>query len=277
MLLSGCAGLTSAAELRSDFNWVYDHPEFGGLSGFEVSDDGARYLAVTDSAFVFSGSLLRDMGQISSVTVDYVHQLTRADGSLLTGAKADAEGLAIDDAGRIYVSYEGVARVAIYDDIRQPALKTVRSPVFADLQFNSSLEAVAVNAEGAIYTIPERSGRATRPFPVYRYFEGEWSVPFALPRRGAYLIVGADIGPDERLYILERDFTGIGFRTRVRRFDLTGAGETVLLETSNGKHDNLEGLSVWTDERGRTVLSMISDDNFKFFQRTEIVEYIIDD
>ncbi len=53
--------------------------------------------------------------------------------------------------------------------------------------------------------------------------------------------------------------------------------ETLLLETASGTYDNLEGVSVWRDAGGRLRATMISDDNFKFFQRTEIVEYALPD
>ena len=78
-----------------------------------------------------------------------------------------------------------------------------------------------------------------------------------------------------RLYLLERDFAGIGFRSRVRRFAPDGTGEEVLLETGIGVHDNLEGISVWRDDLSRIRLTMVSDDNFRFFQRTEFVEYAL--
>ena len=39
----------------------------------------------------------------------------------------------------------------------------------------------------------------------------------------SFLVVGADVGPDDRLYVLERDFAFFGFRSRVRSFDLAGA------------------------------------------------------
>ena len=94
-----------------------------------------------------------------------------------------------------------------------------------------------------------------------------------------FLPVGADFGPDGALYLLERDFTGFGFRSRVRRFDITGparggAGE-ILLQSRARQFDNLEGLSVWRDEAGRIRLTMVSDDNFLFVQRTELVEYVL--
>ena len=47
----------------------------------------------------------------------------------------------------------------------------------------------------------------------------------------------------------------------------------ILLETRGGRHGNLEGLAVWQDSHGALRLTMISDDNFQFFQRTEWVDY----
>ena len=107
-----------------------------------------------------------------------------------------------------------------------------------------------------------------------------WSVPFTIPRIGSFLPVGADFGPDGRFYVLERAIWVFGFRSRVRSWQIEHGrptrAKTVLL-TYSGKHDNLEGLSVWRDDQGDIRLTMISDDNFKFFQRTELVEYVLKD
>jgi hypothetical protein len=124
--------------------------------------------------------------------------------------------------------------------------------------------------------MPERSGLAMRSFPVYRLLNGIWDQPFEITRSGPSLLSGADIGPEGRLYVLERDFIGAGFRNRVRRFALDGTGEEVVLETRVLTYDNLEGISVWQDVQGLRM-TLISDDNFRSFQRTEIVEYRLTD
>lgn len=88
--------------------------------------------------------------------------------------------------------------------------------------------------------------------------------------------MGADFDTEGNLYLLERAFTGFGFKSRVRRFFLDDdavTAEETLLETAILQHDNLEGLSVWKDADGDIRLTMISDDNFNDFQRTEFVEY----
>jgi len=152
-----------------------------------------------------------------------------------------------------------------------------RHPDFKKMQNNSSLEALAIGPDGAFYTIPERSGGLETPFPVYRYSNGAWTKPFVIPRRGPYLVVGADFGPDGRFYLLERAFNSIfGFQTRVRRFSVEGkriSNEEILVESPSGRHDNLEGLAVWQDGAGDIRLTMISDDNFRILQSTEFVEY----
>ncbi len=188
--------------------------------------------------------------------------------------------------GTLFISFEGgVARINRQGDVRAIPTELPRHADFeGGLQLNSSFEALAIGPpDGALYTLPERSGTTTRPFPVYRYKNGHWSQPFVIPRRAPFLPVGgADIGPDGKFYLLERNLAGgiFGFASRVRRFDITARGlinEEVLLQSgAGGKHDNLEGgLSVWRDEAGRIRLTMISDDNFKAFQRTELVEYVI--
>jgi hypothetical protein len=135
-----------------------------------------------------------------------------------------------------------------------------------------------VDAAGTLYGVPERSGGLTEPFPVYRYRDGVWDVPFSVARRGEFLPVGADVGPDGLLYLLERRFLGVfGLQSRVRRFAVDGDGigqEQTLFETLPRTHDNLEGIAVWRDAQGFIRLTMISDDNGRApLQRTEFVEY----
>lgn len=277
LLLTGCANGLVTPELQGRYLWQADFFDFGGLSGIEVTADGNRFLAVTDQGTAFGGAFVRVDGVITEMVTDTRFRLRDNRGNYVVYPRQDAEGLAIGPDGTVAVSLEGIHRIYLYDDLSEVAVAAIADPDFRGFSGNASLEAVAIGPDGAVYTMPERSGRAERPFPVYRYLNGAWDQPFAIPRRGAFVVVGADVGPDDRLYVLERDFTGIGFRTRVRRFDLAGGGEETLLKTANATHDNLEGISVWRDDAGRLVMTLVSDDNFKALQQTEVVEYRIDD
>lgn len=258
--------------------WSMDDELFGGFSGLRLSADGQRFTTLSDRASLRWGKVNRDAdGVIDGMQVEGIARLKDGRGAdLPQNQKGDSEGLAIDDQGRIWVSFEGIPRVVRYDTPDSKAVTLPRPAAFRQMQRNSSLETLAIAPNGDILTVPERSGAPQRPFPVYRYRDGVWDQPWSIPRTGDFLAVDADIGPDGRFYLLERDFLGIlGFRSRVRRFDMGPDGlthEQVLLVSTPLQYDNLEGLSVWRDAQG-IRLTMISDDNFNFFQRTELVEY----
>lgn len=260
------------------FTWKVEAPGFGGLSAIDFTDEGERFVAISDRGFVIEGRLQRTDGRITGIESSRPVPIRSTKGQPLTGkARSDSEGLAIGTDGRRFVSFEGNHRVWAY-----PTADRARAlpghPDFPGLQNNSGLEALAIDARGWLYTLPERSGQMTRPFPVYRYKDGVWDQPFDIPRIGGFQPVGADVGPDGMFYLLEREFSGLGFRSRVRRFDLSpsgiGPGET-LFTSHLAQHDNLEGLAVSRASSGQIRLTLISDDNFRVFQRTEIVEYML--
>ncbi|MCR8724713.1 esterase-like activity of phytase family protein [Frigidibacter sp. ROC022] len=267
----------AAAQYLGSYAWERPDKAFGGYSGLELAADGLGFTALSDHATVVTGRLIRENGRIIGVEAGPAIRLKSSKGQPLQHENADSEGLAIAADGALFISFEGNTRVARHPAPDASASLLPRPKDFGRMQKNSGLEALAIDARGTLYTMPERSGAFSTPFPVFRFRDGRWDQPFSIPRRGAFLAVGADIGPDGRFYLLERELSSIfGFRARVRRFDIaeTGlTGETTLLETSAGTHDNLEGISVWRDGSGAIRLTMISDDNFRSFQRTEFVEY----
>ena len=268
---------TAKLEFINSFPWTEDAADFGGFSGLELADNGMDFVAISDGGIIATGRLERVGGKISDVTNFDINVLKDDDGSTLDRYEFDSEGIALRPDGRIYISFEAVHRVWTYSSPTSEGAWLHRHPDFKSFQNNSGLEALAIGPDNALYTLPERSGRLTRPFPVYRYKNGAWSKPFKIPRRGEFLPVGADFGPDGRFYLLERHFAGLfGFSTRIRSFRLDRDGfsdDIELLKTRGGRHDNLEGIAVWQDEQGDIRVTLISDDNYRFLQRTEFVEY----
>lgn len=267
------SGAMAEASFVGAYHWTGQGTGFGGFSSLEMLDDGQSFLATTDRGYWAWGRLQRDGTEIVGVSAN-LRKMVLADGS--NQFSTDAEGLAISDNDQLFVSFEGQHRVSSFGDQTQTEQTLPVHRDFDGLQNNSSLEALAIDGLGRLYTIPERSGLRTRPFPVYRFDGSTWSQPFSIPRRDAHLVVGADIFED-RLYVLERDFTGFGFRSRVRAFDLNGENEVTLIDSRVLTHDNLEGISVWRDSPETLRITMLSDNNFRSLQRTEFVEYRIND
>lgn len=273
-LLAGSAA--SSAEFLGAFGWVPGFIGGGGYSAIRLDADGREALLLSDRGTWVRGVVSRDaVGAVSGFDVTAKGPLLRSTGVPLRGKEADAEAIAEVD-GTFFVAFEGVHRIMRHADIATAPDRIPQGDDFAGLQDNSGFEALAADAAGNLYAIPERSGHLDRPFPVSRFDGTAWTKPFTLRRDGSFLVAGADVGPDGRLYLLERHFAVFGFRTRVRSFDLTGGDERLVLQTGVGVHDNLEGIEVWRDRAGRLRITMISDDNMRpLLQRTEFVDYVI--
>lgn len=232
----------------------------GGLSAIEM-ETGALALTVSDRGHYFDIALARDSnGMIVSAV---------ATASDIGATELDAEGLAIGPGGR-FASYEGPGMVRRIGGAPLP-----RHRDFRRFSINRALEALAIDAGGRLYALPEKASGTDGTFALYVFEDGRWTIPRTFQRQGSFLPVGADFGPDGLLYVLERSVSLFGFRSQVRRFDVSdpdARGET-LLRTTIFDHDNLEGIALWRTGAGNIRVTMVSDDNFWPLLRSEIVEY----
>lgn len=276
----GFATMTSPQAVETGvFVWRAEIPELGGLSAIDLAADGLGFVAVSDHAAIFAGRLRRgEREEVTGIELDPerpVIPLSR-DGTPVQGDMQDAEGVAVAADGSLFVSYETADRIVHYGADGRTWLGEDWPPAFATFTINAGIEALAIDADERLWAMPERSPDAAT-IPVYRRTESGWSRPLTLRRDGTWRPVGADFGPDGRLYLLERDYWPIlGFMSRVRRIAIDGDRVTVddvVLQSEAGCYDNLEGIAVWQDSTGTIRLTMISDNNFLPTQRTEIVDY----
>ncbi|MEO1789296.1 MAG: esterase-like activity of phytase family protein [Pseudomonadota bacterium] len=268
---------TAQAELVAQVGWDVSDARFGGLSGLELADDGRAFIVVGDDSVIIEGTLRRENGALTGIDDVRLADLQLIDPQRESRNLRDAEGIAGKIGGPLFISFESVHRVDRYDVPDAEPSSLPSHPGFRAFRVNGGLEALAIDEAGTLFAVPETPARRNTWFPVFRY-EGEgWDSPFRITRSDDLSPVGADFGPDGALYVLERSFHGIfGFASRVRRFDPASTGEVdgeVLLRTRPGTHDNLEGIAAWRDADGAIRLTMVSDNNFNVFQRTEFVEY----
>lgn len=244
-----------------------------------ASRNGRDIMLLSDHGFVVTARLSRGYGQrIDGMQVQQVVPLLNENGVRVAGSYRDAEGLAIDRRGRMYVSFEGHNRVWSYPRLGAPAEAIGEHRDFSRMRAGRGLEAVAVARDGTLYAIPERPARATYGFPSYRLQNGEWTGSFRLPQEGHFLPVSADFGPDGLLYVLEREHGARGLRSQVRRFSVRGRAITaprVVMRSDYGQFQNLEGLSVFRDRSGRIRLLMVSDNDMSPSRPTELIDVVV--
>jgi murein endopeptidase len=77
--LQGSATARFPAHYLASFRWSGDDPLLGGMSGIEVSPDGARFVAISDRGAITRGRVLRDAaGRITGLEAPPLHRLKGA-------------------------------------------------------------------------------------------------------------------------------------------------------------------------------------------------------
>jgi len=278
ILLIICGNHTAMAvslDLRSTYHWQSSKAEFGGLSGIAMTDDGMRVTVISDRGTMFIADVERDDGVITKVTVTDRHALQDWDGNPPVQFLRNAEGFSVDPNGSLHVAYEGWARVWSYKDPDALPEWLHVWDRFWDLIGNSGFEALAQDDVGRLHVISEQAKQGL--FPVFIYNGEGWDEGISIPMFDDFRVSGADFGPDGALYLVERKFSLIrGFATRIRRVEF-GKDEitkdTLLFDSPFGDMDNSEGIDLWQDADGATIVTLLSDDNFSPLQKTLITEF----
>ncbi len=268
-------------------------PVFGGYSGLEVSSDGRRFIAVSDAGSWLAGKLVYENGRLLKIAD------TRAGAIKALGNKSlqrrrdrDAEAVRLMSgnlvSGTALISFEINQRIGFFP-IREGKIAgpTHYLRPGRRMSANKGLESVALVGRGGssrnVIAFAERSlnanghhrgflwsGNSTRPQPV------------ALVNLQDFDITDAVGIPDGRLIILERRFRwSEGIKMRIREIAAKSVrpgavmnGRTLLRADLRYEIDNMEGISAHQDAKGRTILTLISDNNFNtFLQRTLLLQF----
>ena len=275
--LCGTALADPSLRPNGTWRWKIDAPWFGGWSGIEVRANGTEMTVVSDRGQLVDADIRRKDGRIVGVDVHSSIRLNKSSGGRLRKKASDAEALAFLEGGSAFISFEHRHRIMQLDLESGRTRGRIKLPFVNEMGGNSGVEALAIGPDGTLYAITEKAPDNGQPFPLYAYSNGKWRVSARIPQRGPFVPVGADFDPFGRLWLLERATTPVGFRSRVRLFNLAlgSAREYTMFTSLPSRYDNLEGISVWQDPSGRLHITMISDDNFLRLQRTQIVEFIV--
>ncbi len=263
--------------------------DFGGLSALCMQADGARFISLTDRGRWFTGRIVYDQGRPAAIADAEMAPMLGADGrSLAAIGWYDTESLAQRD-GDLYVGIERVNRIVRFDFAKFGLLsraETVPVPTgVATLPDNLGLEALAFAPSGSplsgtLIAFSERGLDAAGNLKAF-LIGGAAPAEFSVKRSDNFDISDCAVLPSGDVMLLERRFSWFGgIAIRLRRItiaDVTpGAlvdGPVVLFADMGYQIDNMEGLSAHLAEDGRTILTMVSDDNFSPLQRTIVLQF----
>jgi hypothetical protein len=262
---------------------------FGGLSGIDMIE-GDKVLFISDSSTYVTARLVHEGGRLVGLADTEIGSLF-PDGDM-SKTSGDAEDVALDpnDRSRGVIVRERQANAMLAFDLAggrpenfEPKFVGVPDRV---LRSNSGLESVAYapassSLAGEIITIGERPLRGETDLTGWVAGKGS----FSIVRRDKYDVSSARFLPNGDLILLERRYAPAwGIAMRLRRI----AGDTIrigaridgdiLLDAGmTSQIDNMEGLAVSQDEAGRTILTVVSDDNFSILQRTLILQFALNE
>ncbi len=265
------------------------HPRFGGFSGLWRSLDGDRVVAITDNGFWLTAKVARKQGKLAGLEEAELAPILGASGKPLHRSRYyDTESLAIQ-GGTAFIGVERTHDILRFDWARhgvEARAQLVPTPPAAKrLPSNRGLEALGVlpaghPLAGALIAISERSGREDEPTTGF-IIGGRQSGTLQVLRRDGYDITDLAFLPGGDMLLLERWYKplrGVGMRIRRIAAATIRPGAKLdgplLIEADLGQEiDNMEGMAVHL-EGGRTIVTLISDDNFStFLQRTVLLEF----
>ena len=263
--------------------------EIRGLKFSEISDlaydlkEKKLYLVSDEGKlFVFDASFsnkIKTLSPVSSV------KLVKSNGEKFKKWRKDSEGLALDNKGHLYVSFEGRAKIGRFDQkgrmVKQYTLpKKLRNPKNYRSR-NKSLEALTWHPKHGLLTATEwpLKDEHKKDQTVYALNGDKWY--FKAEAEQGSAVVAMEVMDDGNLLVMERAYSGL-FNPLVITLKKVYLNECrnkkqvckseLLLKMNSHKGwniDNFEGLAKVGEHR----YVMVSDDNDNFFQKTLLIYF----
>ena len=266
----------AAWEMRSD------NGDFGGMSALVALKDG-RFLGVSDAGALIGFGMSGD----DRADRPFIAALPGAFGKGVTYKDRDSEGIAYDPvSGKVWVSYEHSHAIRRFPTSMSRVDGMIRPATMRGWPRNSGAEALVRLSDGRFLAFAE-GGPDDGVYPAIQFSgdpvePGTTHFPFRYRPTEGYRITDGTQLPDGRLLLLERR---IGFPqgftakllildpAKIMR-DAAVSGEVIATLEPPLLVDNMEGLAI-TQETGRTIVWLISDNNFNAIQRTLLMKFAL--
>jgi len=281
-----------ALQYRSGLVLTSSFGGFGGLSAIRLLDaKGERFLALSDRGSWFTGRIVYSGREMTALADVEAAPILGPDGRPVAARGwFDTESIALDGS-TVYVGIERVNQVLRFDFSQGSTRargEVVPLPLAArKLPFNQGLEALVVVPKGqplagTLIAISER-GLDPQGNLIAFLIGGPTPGQFCIRRSNDFDISDAVLLASGDLLVLERKYSWLsGVDIRIRRIALKlivpGGlvdGPSIFEADFGHEIDNMEGIDAHVAEDGKTVLTMVSDDNFSPIQRTLILQFTL--
>ncbi|MDA5192555.1 esterase-like activity of phytase family protein [Govanella unica] len=275
-------------------------PRLGGLSSLIISEDGSQMLTVSDCGLWVGASLDYTNGQLTGLHNLVISPLLGLKGESLYSCdtakhNGDAESLTELPGIGLVVGFEGWHRLWVYgatmnDYMMHKLPHPLPLPVtimdeLATLPNNGGIESLTTLKDGrTLVAISEDNPKGGDIVPAWIIGETQIS-RFSYVASEGFRASDLTTLPDGDLMVLERRLTlmqGLGARLkRIRKEDLRDGkivyGEEVATLSYPYNIDNMEGIAARTGPDGKTLIYIVSDDNYFPLQRTILMMFRLED
>jgi hypothetical protein len=274
---AGGVVLTGAFQLRSNDR------RFGGLSGLSVTPDGKLH-AISDRGYWMSATMVSDdEGRLGELTGWEIGALLDPDGAPVLGRYADAEGLARGADGSFVVAFEQAHRLWRYPGpggLRFSPLSLGLPEEISKAPANGGIEAIAVLPDGRLLAIAEAFKNSDGSSKGWLIENGRFAEIAYVPAEGYHATDCVALNDGDVLVLERRLFPWGILRARVARLASESlvpgarlAGEELFRVEPPLAAENFEGIAAREDPSRGTMIYLVSDDNYLFFQRTLLLQF----
>ena len=280
---------------RGGLHLTSENRNFGGLSDLTFTSTNGELAIVTDKGHMITGQLqYDDAGTPTSIISADIDDLRNSKGTILPSIfSRDPES--IDTIFRdgvpvaVRVGFEHLTRVADFTLVNnrpQGAAREYTIPMWLTKQRNNgSIESLCIAPPASPV-----AGSTLMIAEDVRDQEGNNRAWLSGKRDGGDLGIKAHGGfrptscaftQTGDLLILYRDVGIFGFSMQLRFVPANDVKANSvlfgqkLLEASGGDVDNMEGITTHIGSNGETIVSILSDDNFRGWERTLLLQFAL--
>jgi hypothetical protein len=273
-----------ALSFKGGWSLVGNASAFGGISSLRI--EGNDVVGLTDAG----GLIAFRIGQFGHVSDAHIFPMPAACGTGGDKGDRDSESLTHDpETGHWWIGLEGRNAICrTNNDFTADEIR-VQPRAMADWPATGGPETLLRLADGRFIAIAERAPNEgpVRPMLV---FDRDPTDPAAVITRLGYRPAdgfsptdAAEL-PDGRIVILERSFSLLTlFTARLAVIDPEAlvSGDTIqgaelAAFAPPATPENFEGVAVTTED-GRTIIWIVSDNNFASWQRTLLMKFVLNE